>query len=348
MLRAFKAGAQIPGHGDTVKTPPQEDADSSPSVLEQEAWVWVRRLAADDVSEWDVQAARRWMARSPAHQAAFDGARRQWRLMKPSIGELLQTRPKIAARHAHALRGGPRMARRAFLGAAVGVAGVSAIAVIHPPLGLWPPLREWDADVRTATGEQQSLTLAGQVDLTLNTRSSIRHLRTEGVAGVRLLSGEAAVDLPAGSGDFAVAAGDVLCVAAAGRFEVRHLDGRIRATCLQGRLRVEYPGGVRNLQANEQWTIAGGSAAAVTRINPEVVSAWRKGELWFDQTPLWEVIDEINRYRSGRVMLLASAQRDSAVSGRFAIDALDAALLQIQHSFELKRRSLPGDVLLLT
>lgn len=331
-----------------VNRPPQQPQDDAQEVLAQEAWVWVQRLAAEDVSQWDVQAARRWLARSPQHQAAFEHARQQWKLLKPSLGNVLQSHPAVAARHEHALRGGPRMARRAFLGAAVGATGVAALALAHPPWGLWPSWQEWDADVRTAAGQQHSLKLSKRVAVTLNSRSSIRHLREGMIPGVRLVHGEAVVDLTGQGASFAVAAGPVLCVADAGSFAVRHIDGRTRATCLQGTMQVQYRDGSQILQPGHQLTLADGVPGALSRVDAQSILAWRNGELWFDQTPLAEVIEEINRHRAGRVVLLGAAQRGDALSGRFQLAALDEVLVQIQHSFALQRRDLPGGVVVLS
>jgi len=70
--------------------------------------------------------------------------------------------------------------------------------------------------------------------------------------------------------------------------------------------------------------------------------------LVFKQTRLADALEEINRYRSGRVVLLKDAARDKPVSGRFAIASLDLALWQLQEAFELRARSLPGGLLVLS
>jgi len=86
----------------------------------------------------------------------------------------------------------------------------------------------------------------------------------------------------------------------------------------------------------------------VATVNTEEWSAWRQGLLVFRKAPLSTVIDEINRYRSGKVVLWADALRDREVSGRFSIASLDTVLLQIQRSYGLRSQSLPGGVLILS
>jgi transmembrane sensor len=42
-----------------------------------------------------------------------------------------------------------------------------------------------------------------------------------------------------------------------------------------------------------------------------------------DDVPLRAAIDELNRYRSGRIVLMDSAHADAHVSGVFAVNQLD-------------------------
>ncbi|WP_447778211.1 FecR family protein [Variovorax boronicumulans] len=328
---------------------PVGDSSAAPDdVLQEEARIWLRRLTSGKVTQWDAQAFKRWQGVSPAHQSAFEEAKRQWQHMGPVIGDLLRIDPKAASFHERTLRGAS-LGRRAFLGAAVSTAAVAAVAVAYPPLGMWPSPGEWAADYRTATGEQRVLTLSDRVSVTLNTQTSARRQTAgEDTTGLDLISGEAAIDLQGTGRTFSVVAGVGRSVAESGRFEVRYLDDRICVTCIEGGVLVVHPNGRRLLQAHQQTIYDARSVSGVAGVEATTLSAWRRGELLFKQAPLAQVLKEINRYRPGRVVLMNSSVRDSAVSGRFAIADLDSALLQIQHSFDLSARSLPGSVLVLS
>ncbi len=335
-----------------MKTPstPIDDPAAATEALREEARIWLSRLAGAEPTQMDVQAFQRWQRTSPAHAAAFDEARRQWASMRLALGGLLRTDPKIAARHERLRHGASAQpGRRAFLGAAAGAAvAAGVVAVVHPPLGLWPAAGEWRADERTATGEQRQLVLARQVRVTLNTQTSVRRQ----AEGLELIAGEAAIDLPAECGaPFVVSAGAGRALAGGdgpGRFELSYLQGKACLSCLEGTVRLEHPAGTRQLQARQQLVYDAQAISGVRAIEPADLSAWRRGELVFRQTPLARVVDEINRYRPGRVVLLAASRRDDPVSGRFSIAVLDEALLQIQHSFGLQARSLPGGLLVLS
>lgn len=338
--------------------PADDPRHAVPDVLREEARIWLGRLALAEVTQMDVQAFKRWQRTSPAHEAAFDEAKHQWHAMKLAIDGGLRADPKAAARYRQLAQGAMRVqpGRRAFLGAAVSAAAVAGVAVVaYPPLGLWPAPGAWGADERTATGEQRTLGLADHVRVTLNTQTSVRRETSANgdTTGIDLLAGEAAIDTqPGGSGGqpFVVTAGVGRSSAqGAGRFQVRHLQGsKVCVTCIEGSVQVAHPTGNKLLQARQQTVYDAASLGGVQGVEPADLSAWRKGELVFRQTPLAQVLDEINRYRPGRVVLMADARRDSAVSGRFSIAVLDEALLQIQHSFDLRARALPGGLLILS
>ncbi|MCR6475154.1 DUF4880 domain-containing protein [Variovorax sp. ZS18.2.2] len=329
------------------------DVRKAPSdALPAEARAWLRLLASGDVKASDAEAFKRWLHSSEAHRAAFNEAKQRWAAMKPLAGEFLRTRPAAAATHERALQGGRNFGRRAFLGAAASaaaMAGVAGVAVVNSPGGLWPALGDGGADDRTAVGEQRALALAPRIQVTLNTQTRIRRESAAGqLTGIDLLSGEAAVDLLAEGGAFGVAAGTGRSLAHAGRFEVRHLEGKVCVTCIEGTVRIEHPAGVRALLAGQQAVYDAQSLSGIARVALENVSAWRRGELVFEQTRLAEVLAEINRYRAGRVLLMNSAAGDKRVSGRFRLASLDSALSQLEHTFGLRQRSLPGGLLLLS
>src|ERR1700754_2749100 len=154
-----------------MKTPISVDNPVDPSAeLTRQAWAWLRLFSSGDANADDAERLRRWVRTSAAHQAAYNDAKAQWDVIKPSAGAVLQTNVE-AAEYYKSTRGGVHRHRRAFLGAAVSAAAAAGAAIAYPPLGLWPSPSEWGADYRTATGEQRTLALARDVDVTLNTQT---------------------------------------------------------------------------------------------------------------------------------------------------------------------------------
>lgn len=332
----------------------------------------MRQIAAGRMTASDGQALVRWCKADPRHADAMASARREWEMMKhagqlslarypawepPAAASSLQTGGLSTGLSGSSGPSGPSSRkdpwpRRAFLGSAFGAAAaVAATAVVVPPLGLWPSLGELRADLRTGTGEQRRVALAGAVDIELNTRTSVAVWPgSRGEAGIDLVAGEAAVDMSAlgPATPFSVRAGAGKVVATGARFEVRCLAGEVRVTCLQGQTSVEHVSGTVRLAAQQQLRYTDVAVGRVVDVDGAKVSAWRDGFLRFSDTPLGEVVDEINRYRAGRVVLVGERLASKAVTGRFQIHALDKAIVQMQRSLDLQVRSLPGGVVLLS
>lgn len=315
--------------------------------LDAQAQAWVRKLASGAARPRDARALQRWCATSEAHAQAFRQAHGQWRALRPAAVLAGQGDPELARLRAAPAAPAPTpvLSRRRLLGGAMamGFTGIGVALAVQPPLDLWPSMEALRADVRTGVGEQRRLALAPEVTVALNTRSSVG-LRTGGLA---LIEGEIAVDAAGAGQPFTVTAGAGRAWATDGRFEVRRSDGHCIVTCLDGRVQVAAHGREVALRPSQQLRYDDRSTDAPRQIDAAALSPWREGVLSFRHTALTEVVAEINRYRPGRVLLLARALGDQPVSGRFVIADLDQALVQIQRLFRLERTVLPGGIVLL-
>ncbi|NMG64145.1 DUF4880 domain-containing protein [Azoarcus indigens] len=332
-------GAQASPGGNAFA--PGNEAGGDGQLL-REAQVWLRRLTSGSATQLDLQGFTRWRDQSEAHRAAFAEAKRVWKLMDPALEQVLVR----AAAHEAARR--PRnWQRRAFLCGLASAAGAAGLAVVNTPLLL--SLDEWQADYRTRTGEQKRLVLAGDVPVALNTQTALSR-RDEGgeTVGFNLISGETVVDARKASRPFRVEAGVGRIQGVDARFQVSHLDGVSCVSCLEGLLQVDHPSGRSLLNARQQLSYDAGALRSVATVDPDEISAWQDGVLVFRQMPLARVIDEINRYRPGRVVLWATRLAGREVSGRFPVAELETALVQIERSYQLAARRLPGGLLILS
>jgi transmembrane sensor len=169
----------------------------------------------------------------------------------------------------------------------------------------------------------------------------------DGRPGVELVSGEAAVTVRPGSA-FTVAAGAGRILVADGSADVRNDAGRICVTCLRGVTEVIHPLGRLKLEAGGQATYAGGRLDAPERVDLVVASAWRRGLLIFRDAPLQQVVDELNRYRNGRIVLVDPALAKRPVYGVFQIRQIATAVHQVQALTGAKATILPGGLVLLS
>lgn len=242
------------------------------------------------------------------------------------------------------------MARRGFLvGGGAVAASVAAAAVVRPPLGLWPSLADLRADYRTKTGERRTIALAQGLSVELNTRTSLARRGGEGAWRLALISGEVAVDAQGLAEPVAVMTGEGAAMATRGRFAVRLEGGETCVTCFAGQVAVTDAQG-RRAALDEGGRIILGRAGAgrVDRVDVAQAEAWRRGELVFMGQPLREVVDEINRYRPGKIMLAKASLGGIPVNAVFRINGLDRAVTQISEVANATVTSLPGGVVLLS
>jgi transmembrane sensor len=323
------------------------------SQIEQQAVGWVQKLASGSATEDDIAGAKRWRMQDPRHLKAYENAERIWQRMAV-VG---RAKYGSDANFMGALQdyGQQRavMTRRAMIGAGVVSIGAGTIyGMIKPPLGLWPSYSELRADFRTGTGEQRTIAFAGDVEIALNTQTSLAvRPATTTEDRVELITGEASFATPSRSSRaLAVFSAGGKIVSEAGRFELRCLGAgdHVVVTCLDGRLKVESGADVAELQTGQKISYGGRRLGAIDAIDPSAVSEWRRGVVVFRNTPLSDAVEEMNRYRAGRIILRNAAQGQRLLSGRFRIDQMEQALAQIEHTFKLNVARYPAGIVVLS
>ncbi|QNK65732.1 FecR family protein [Variovorax sp. PAMC26660] len=322
----------------------------APDALDAQAQAWVRRLASGAARPRDARALKHWCAISEAHAQAFRKAHRQWRELLPAATLASHADPELARLRTMGNTAALPLPRRMFLGGAVAASAAAiGVALVRPPLDLWPSVQALQADFRTGVGEQRKLALTPTVTVEMNTRSSLGVRAANGQPqGIDLIDGEVSVNALRAAQPFTVVASEGRVSATDARFEVRRLAEGICVTCIEGQVRVATGGSDIALMPSQQVVYDRLAMGAVRQIDAAELSPWREGILSFRKTALTQVVAEINRYRPGRVVLLARSLGDRPVSGRFHIGDLDKAIAQIQRLFRLDATSLPGAIVVLS
>jgi transmembrane sensor len=310
------------------------------AALRREAKDWVVHMATGLVTQADMTALAEWRARSDQHEAAFNQARGLWR----ALGEPLENHAsKATASHRS------NLSRRALLGGAIAVPAAAAAGamLVWPPYDLWPSIAELGADYHTGTGEQRNISLPGHAAVELNTRTALNIVSgTARTSRIELIAGEAV--LSAGPDPLNVIASRGRVWAANSQFVVRCDPFGVRVTCVTGTVAVAYNGKTATVHLGQQVLYRAGSIQPPVTVDPLVVTAWRDGLLVFDDEQISYVIDEINRYRSGRIVLMNKALGERRISARFKIARLDAVLRQFQSAFHAKIMTLPGGLVIMS
>ena len=294
------------------------------SPLHEEARDWLLLLTSGRATVADARALQAWREQSPEHAQAFEQAKALWQQLPTALEQVSQPRS---------------FGRRAFLGGAI----AASAAVVMVRVGVPGGFAGLTADYRTDVGEQRQVLLSDGVSLELNTQTRISRVGQ----GIELLEGEVEVVAHVAQ-PLKVQAGAGWVSAAQARFNVRHTDNRVCVTCIEGSLSVDVAGNSVSLGTGRQLTYGANGVSEVTTVDTQAVVAWREQVLVFNNATLATVVDEINRYRPGMLVLLNKELGQRRVQARFSLQQLAGVALLIRDAYGAKCTELPGGVVLLS
>jgi transmembrane sensor len=330
------------------------------------ARAWLIRLRSGEATQDDIEAYRRWCDEHPEHARMAHILSEAWSTLNTVAAQLIEEHPDehptsarsraLVAKDAHPLRPG----RRAFVGFAL-AAGASWLA-LRPPLQLWPSLGDFAADYRTGTGQHRQVALSDRVMVEMNTQTRINLLPAQtaqsgsaALHGVELLAGEAEITAGtpgSGAGTWpirpvVVAAGRGRLQASVARFDIRRTGDEVCVTCVSGSVALEHPLQRLTLVAAQQVVFDDNHVRPVSQVDPAAVTAWRRGLLMFNRVPLAGVVDEINRYRPGKLILRKAEVANSLVQAQVSLARLDDAIDMLGNVYDMHVTRLPGNIALL-
>ncbi|KTB55548.1 FecR family protein [Pseudomonas allii] len=317
--------------------------------ITEEAAEWAVRLHAGALTEQEQAELRHWIACDSRHEAALRFAEQTW----AALGEVYKEppvnrqRPSAATQPVRGTRRRRPWQRAAAVALVVVVAGVG--------WGRGPDLLlRMQADYITEKGEVRTVHLADGSKVELDSGSAIR-LDYDGVQRrISLLQGSAIFDVAPRVGEetrpFVVQSAGGQTRALGTRFVVeREGDSQAWTGVLEHSVEVTLQAVpkkgpadrvVKEGQAVRYSTQEG--IVPLDQLDVARATSWRRGVLIFDRQPLANVIEQLNRYRPGRVVLTDSALGDREVSGVFRLDMLDTALDTLTQELQVQRLDLAG------
>lgn len=306
-----------------------EHTHSADDRIAKEAARWVARLQSSDATERDRQEFQLWLARGPAHRAAYDELKALWADLK----EL-----PIPSSRLKKLR----TSRRARAGNIVALAVIAVLSVTLYRMGFVDRMR---ADYYTAVGEVRSVTLADGSRVDLNTDSAISVSYSPTARRIRLLRGEAFFDVAHNPArPFVVDDGLLQAKALGTRYSVRGALGESLGDVRVEQGQVEVTGGGNNvvLEAGDGARMTAQGRFAVAKADVASKTAWRSGKLVFSGQPLRDVLVTLERYRVGRIVVLDHTAAEQRVSGIFDLNDTDQALRVLEDSLPVSVTHLTG------
>lgn len=314
-----------------------EDSDE----IGMRAAEWVARLDGSALSDEEQHALRSWLEADPDHRAAFEEAGSTWRelsLLRHDPGPLRDLLPP---------RGRTSLGRRAGrFGIIVGLL-ILAAGVARYQLG--DPWLLAAADFQTAPGELRTVTLADGSSVELGPASAIAVAFDAGERRVKFLTGEAFFAVAPRTGQeprpFVVEAAGGTTTALGTKFVVEQAGTGAEVLAIEHQVEVSmHQNGERQgvvLSPGQEVSYSSEKGMGKVHVRDmEVATAWRRGMLVFNGAPLGEVVETLNRYRKGRIVILDETLSRRRVSGVFATNDLRDAIETITSELGIGAKSI--------
>lgn len=305
----------------------------------QHAAEWFALLSSSEVTHSDRRQWQAWLDSAAEHRAA-------WRYVEHVSSRFapLQDSPAREAATQGFRTANTRMARRrqvlrtlAALGGGSGLLGWAAWQYSPLPARVLAGL----ADYRTDTGEVRQVVLPDGTQVWLSTASAFNREDDTQLRRLRLVAGEVLIQTAADPHrPFVVDTPQGRLRALGTRFTVRLQRDATLAAVFEGavEIRTAGAGATRVLEAGEQLRF---TEDALTPTQPADAArqAWTRGILIADNTPLAEVLRELQRYRGGHLGV-SPAAAPLSVAGSYPLTDPDRALAMLEAVLPIRVRHL--------
>ncbi|WP_282010516.1 FecR family protein [Nitrospina watsonii] len=318
-----------------------------PKAIWDEAVAWCIRLDAEPLAPESKRELDRWLEADALHRKAFDRAQEVWgeldRLPQASRAkpQSLTQNDFVSKRPRRPIPAGGLLRFRR--GAMAWTALAACVALIVMTVFAGDLSLRFRADHQTGVGQMRAITLADGSRVFLNTDSALAVDYAGDRRKVRLLTGEAEFQV-AHDPDrpFVVHTEEGTATALGTAFVVRQDGGRTTVSVLENRVRVALHSDSMSfskavvLSPAQQVRMQTGQLTSAQPVSLEKVNAWRRGKLIFENRPLEEVIDEVNRYHRGWIRIVGTDLKTLTVNGVFRTDQPEGMVTALEESLGLR------------
>ncbi|MBW7901419.1 MAG: FecR domain-containing protein [Rhodocyclaceae bacterium] len=297
---------------------PRQDSKGTGGALSKQAAAWFLRLNDPACTDEDRRRFDAWLGASERHAEEYRAFRRLWQRLD-GLGE-----------------DGPVRRRRA-----VGIVGfLAACALLLGIVFAGPRPAAPEQTIATATGEIRRVTLADGSIIDVNADSRIAVSVSDDARRIRVERGEAVFVVADDSRrPFEVLAGAGILRDIGTTFGVAVENGLVSVSVIEGAVEVRLP------ETGAKATVGGGERLAFSRsaISPperfdgEAATAWRFGRFEFRDTPLHEVVHQINRHHARPTELADPSLGRLRVSGAFSIADRHGLLTALEALYPIRR-----------
>ncbi len=304
--------------------------------IDDAAAAWAARRLSGDFTKRDQVEFDAWLAADARHAPAV----REYLAIADQSALAAAAAGKRSAANDSMDRGRPLSRRRWLIAGPAIAASLAAALVLSSVVDRGAPVAEQYA---TAKGDTLNVDLPDGSVVTLNTDTAITVSFEADRRIVSLDRGEAFFDVAHDkSAPFVVEADNAEVTVLGTSFTLRSAIDRAIICVHDGTVAVKPQalskrGSLVRLGAGEQVAINdSGEASQIREFAPSEAATWRRGYLMFDQTPLSNVIEEVNRYFETQITLGDPALGDAPVSGRIEISDQAVAVRALSVALSLQ------------
>lgn len=307
---------------------------------EQQAMLWQARLSSDLIDAQQLREFDVWLAATQENRQAWEAINRFW------VGLDNVTLDDIGGESHAKLMLLTLPARQPYFKTGLALA---ASLLLTLTIG-YQQLAFYLADYRSATGQQRQITLADGSTILLNTASAVSVDFSEQRRLVTLHSGEAYFKIaPDRNRPFVVSsnAGQVQALGTA--FDVKQQQDDASVTVFEHAVKVTTASGQvqEKLAEAEQLIFSRERIKMQSTVNLQRAAAWHQQRMVFQDKPLAEVAAELDRYRSGKIIILDDAIKNLPITGVFDIADTNIALDAIAQSLPVNVKKLSDKLVVL-
>lgn len=299
----------------------------SRAELDGQAWHWVIRMDAGDLSPVEEAEFQAWLAADPKSAGALLEAEAMWMAMDGSGAAAANDDMAISEVE---IARAPWFSRRSMLagGAALAASVIGGVLIAGS-----------GTVYATSVGEIRRVPLADGSTAAINTASQINVQLAEAKRLVRLDQGEAWFQVAKDkTRPFIVEAGRIRVQALGTAFSVRRRDKGADILVTEGVVEAWAEGADGNkikLSAGQRAFVA--DNAAITSAPAELAAvdrtlAWRSGRVDFVDDPIEQAAAEFNRYNRRKLVILSPAIGSERFDGIFRIDDPDGFAVAVRDS----------------
>jgi transmembrane sensor len=308
-----------------------DDPDKRDIALSDEAVGWLVKLNSGRATDADQDAFASWRRQSAAHEAAVLEAEAVWQGVGLAGAEVRDAERKKAR---------AKLTRRTVLGGgavAIVGAGLYQSGIIGPHLF---------ADYTTAVAEQRTIPLPDGSSAFLNGNTALSADFSGPSRELVLFKGQATFSVaPDPNRPFIVEANGGRARALGTVFDVDIRPADTFVTVVEGTVAVASGASASNavrVTADQRVRyVARRIPSAPEHVDANAETAWRRGKLIFNNRALGDVVAEIERHRSGRILIASSRLSSLEVTGVFDISDPDAILHMIEETLPVQITRLP-------